>query len=84
MFTVRALFQLPSFRHACKLGRRPAPKQLACRSAGASCRTALRHVARHEKPPLTRSGVGWVEAADGASTSGLGSDFEPPEKSLAL
>ena len=33
---------------------------------------------------LTCSSVGWVEAVDGASTSGLGSDFEPPEEFLAL
>ena len=84
MFTVRALFQLPTFSHACNVGRRPAPKQLACRSAGASCRTALRHVALHEKPPLSCSSVGWVEAVDGASSSGLGCTSSRRNKSLAL
>ena len=34
--------------------------------------------------PSDAQQFGWVEAVDGASTSGLGSDFEPPEEFLAL
>ena len=76
----------------------PASKLSPCLQVGttASPRAARMPVGRSIVPdsseargmsreaPSDAQQFGWVEAVDGASTSGLGSDFEPPEEFLAL
>ena len=84
MFTVRALFQLPSFRHACKLGTTASP-QAACMPVGRSVvPDSSEACGTSREAPSDAQQCRMGAAVDGASSSWAGLHFEPPEKSLAL